>query len=215
MKLFIEIVDESVREHYQNWISHHKGDAGLDIIFPQTTTIKPGQTQLVPLGIKCWSPEKKSYFMFPRSSIYKTPLLLANSVGIIDAGYTGEIKAPLYNRNTDYTMNLLTLAFVVLWNLPIVMWFSIGAILWFVYTNYYLITKTMMEEFIKPTSYTIAKSTSYIQLCAANLEPIEIEVVDKLPRDQQSWRWRGRIRVANSSLGTRGEEGFGSTDKSI
>ena len=30
--------------------------------------------------------------IFPRSSIYKTNLQLTNSVGILDAGYTGELK---------------------------------------------------------------------------------------------------------------------------
>jgi dUTPase len=31
------------------------------------------------------------YYMHPRSSIYKTPLRLANSTGIIDAGYRGNL----------------------------------------------------------------------------------------------------------------------------
>ena len=30
-----------------------------------------------------------AYYLYPRSSIYKTPLILANSVGIIDSGYRG------------------------------------------------------------------------------------------------------------------------------
>ena len=33
------------------------------------------------------------YYLYPRSSIAKTPLRLANSVGIIDSGYTGHLKA--------------------------------------------------------------------------------------------------------------------------
>ena len=35
----------------------------------------------------------QSYYMYPRSSIYKYPLMAANSVGIIDAGYRGNIMA--------------------------------------------------------------------------------------------------------------------------
>jgi len=31
--------------------------------------------------------------IFPRSSIYKTGLRLSNSVGVIDSGYRGEVKA--------------------------------------------------------------------------------------------------------------------------
>ena len=36
-----------------------------------------------------------SYYLYPRSSMAKTRLRLANSVGIIDAGYRGEIIAAL------------------------------------------------------------------------------------------------------------------------
>jgi dUTPase len=37
------------------------------------------------------------YFIFPRSSIWKKPLRLANSTGIIDSGYRGEIGVALDN----------------------------------------------------------------------------------------------------------------------
>lgn len=33
------------------------------------------------------------YYMFPRSSMSKTPLMLANHTGIIDSGYRGSLKA--------------------------------------------------------------------------------------------------------------------------
>ena len=44
------------------------------------------------------------YYLYARSSIYKTPFTLANNVGIIDAGYRGNICAALHysvskNRN--------------------------------------------------------------------------------------------------------------------
>jgi dUTPase len=39
------------------------------------------ESYIVPCGMK----------LYPRSSIYKTPLRLANSVGVIDAGYRGNI----------------------------------------------------------------------------------------------------------------------------
>ena len=38
-----------------------------------------------------------SYMLVPRSSISKTPLRMANSIGIIDAGYRGEIMAAVDN----------------------------------------------------------------------------------------------------------------------
>lgn len=49
------------------------------------------------------SPEvvNTSYLLFPRSSISKTPLRLANSIGLIDAGYRGELIAALDNTSEE------------------------------------------------------------------------------------------------------------------
>ena len=46
------------------------------------------------------------YYLYPRSSIVKTGLRLANSVGIIDAGYRGEIIAVVDNIDKNFTMNV-------------------------------------------------------------------------------------------------------------
>ena len=44
-----------------------------------------------------------SYYLYPRSSIIKTPLRLSNSVGIIDAGYRGNIIACVDNiKNYEF-----------------------------------------------------------------------------------------------------------------
>ncbi len=43
---------------------------------------------------------KTGFYIYPRSSIYKTPLRLANSVGIIDAGYRGHIIA-MFDKNKN------------------------------------------------------------------------------------------------------------------
>jgi dUTP pyrophosphatase len=37
------------------------------------------------------------FFLLPRSSIYKTGLMMANSAGIIDKSYRGELKAPVWS----------------------------------------------------------------------------------------------------------------------
>jgi hypothetical protein len=44
--------------------------------------------------------EEVHYRLVPRSSIYKTPLYMANSEGIIDRTYRGLIKAPVRNHMT-------------------------------------------------------------------------------------------------------------------
>ena len=41
------------------------------------------------------------YFIFPRSSITNTPLILSNSVGIIDSSYRGELQARVYNTSSE------------------------------------------------------------------------------------------------------------------
>jgi dUTP pyrophosphatase len=37
------------------------------------------------------------FFLMPRSSIYKSGLMMANSAGVIDKSYRGELKAPVWS----------------------------------------------------------------------------------------------------------------------
>jgi len=37
------------------------------------------------------------FWLLPRSSIYKTGLMMANSAGVIDKSYRGELKAPVWS----------------------------------------------------------------------------------------------------------------------
>lgn len=78
-------------------------DAGFDLYAPSNEDIIDfpflSVTKL-DFKIKCSAVmHKKSkafntgYYMYPRSSISKTPLRLANSIGIIDAGYRGNLIA--------------------------------------------------------------------------------------------------------------------------
>ena len=89
-------LSEQARNLYENHSTFHKGDCGIDLFILKDTTIEPGETVKVPLGIKTElivGGENRSYYLYPRSSIYKTPLRLANCVGIIDSGYRGELMA--------------------------------------------------------------------------------------------------------------------------
>jgi dUTP pyrophosphatase len=67
-----------------------------------------------------------SYFMMPRSSISKYPLLLANSVGLIDAGYRGNLIAKfkyVQNANSQLPVDAKNAKFVQIVNpktLPII-----------------------------------------------------------------------------------------------
>ena len=78
---------------------NYNDDAGLDLIIPENHII-PGKaiSYKIPLGIQCEPYNFNSgYYLYPRSSIIKTSLRLANSVGIIDYGYRGEIMAVVDN----------------------------------------------------------------------------------------------------------------------
>lgn len=48
----------------------------------------------------------RAYWMLPRSSISKTTLRMANSVGLIDAGYRGPLLAMVYSTGKDVTIGL-------------------------------------------------------------------------------------------------------------
>ena len=68
------------------------GDAGMDLVI---TDIKGENKYDITygFGISMEIPEGFMGLVFPRSSIRKTDLILSNSVGVIDAGYRGEIQA--------------------------------------------------------------------------------------------------------------------------
>jgi dUTP pyrophosphatase len=109
MKFLIKCETADIKQMYENHSTYHKGDSGLDLFITNDITIGPGEMKLVELGIKCqlqssswycpWKKNYHSYMIFPRSSICKTPLRLANSIGLCDSGYIGELKAPLYNTS--------------------------------------------------------------------------------------------------------------------
>lgn len=80
----------------------HKGDAGLDIAANETVTLEPGERKLVGTGVRIAVPEGYVGLLFPRSgNAAKKGLTLANSVGVIDSGYRGEVKGIMVNLGSD------------------------------------------------------------------------------------------------------------------
>ena len=77
----------------------HSIDAGLDLKARTYATVFPQCTEFIPTGVCVEIPVGMVGLLFPRSSISKTPLRMANSVGVIDSGFTGEIQVPLYNTS--------------------------------------------------------------------------------------------------------------------
>lgn len=107
MNLKIKPFSKVIFNMYKNHKHFYQGDAGLDVYIVEDQTIKPGETTRIKLGISCENIDKKAYFLMPRSSISKTPLRLANSVGLIDAGYRGEIMAAVDNiKDISYRLEI-------------------------------------------------------------------------------------------------------------
>lgn len=66
-------------------------DAGLDLVATSRTQI--GNILTYDTGISVAIPEGHVGLLFPRSSLSKYDLELCNSVGVIDSGFRGTIKA--------------------------------------------------------------------------------------------------------------------------
>ena len=101
---------QHVDNHNNTIIDNRYPNAGFDVYFPHSHAFPAGNTEFVSMDIQCemhvyngitnsWKPV--SYFSYPRSSISKTPLILANSVGIIDSGYRGNLIGAFKNVSAD------------------------------------------------------------------------------------------------------------------
>ena len=173
LKLFVDSTDNELINKYVNAIYNHHNkllnnidniDAGFDIFSPRQFCFNdPTIVNKLDYQICCSAKIYKNnynniktfntgFYMYPRSSLSKTPLRLANSVGIIDAGYRGNLIGMF-----DYKEN----------------------------------------GFDDKGWYLVEKEDRLVQICAPNLVPIFVELVDSIEQ-----------------LGpqtSRGEGGFGST----
>jgi dUTP pyrophosphatase len=84
---FKRLVPEAVVPSYAK-----PGDAGMDLTATSKEWDEEKQCVVFGTGLAVEIPEGYVGLIFPRSSICKVPLMLSNSVGVIDSGYRGEIK---------------------------------------------------------------------------------------------------------------------------
>ena len=79
----------------------HEGDAGIDLYAREDTVIAPrGGRVLMPTGIAIAIPRGYAGFVLPRSgNALKHGLSAANSPGLIDSLYRGELKVILLNTD--------------------------------------------------------------------------------------------------------------------
>jgi dUTP pyrophosphatase len=79
------------------------GDAGLDLVARHDATVAPGGGRaLVATGIAVAIPVGYAGFVLPRSGLaLRHGITLANSPGLIDAGYRDELAVVLLNTDPD------------------------------------------------------------------------------------------------------------------
>ena len=114
MILKLYVTDENLRAMYKQLAEKHNKqisldpfpDSGFDLVTPIQHTVNAKTTSYkINLNVKCSATMMNmhnqyvsGFYMYPRSSMgSKTPLRLANSVGIIDSGYRGNVMAVVDN----------------------------------------------------------------------------------------------------------------------
>lgn len=151
---FANDLDQEQQNYYNSIQNNNTEDSGFDLMVDQDYIISINENVwFLDFKVNCAmydTIEDKyvGYYLYPRSSFSKYKLIMANHVGIIDAGYRGNIK---------------------------------GAVRLYVGTDF--------------ESQLIEKGTRLFQLCAPDLSPFSVKIVDSLPDS------------------IRGIGGFGSTGK--
>lgn len=85
----------------------HWYDVGFDVAAAEEVTVYPGQTIIVPTGLKMSIPPRWVVSVRPRSGLSaKTDLRLANAPGTIDPGYLDEVGVIITNIGDErYTIH--------------------------------------------------------------------------------------------------------------
>ena len=107
LKMFIDTSDNELKNYYVTAVNAHNEkminskfpDAGFDLFIPSTVSCIPTTVNKIDFLVKCSAyisyetgiTQNSGFYIYPRSSLSKTPLRLANSVGIIDSGYRGHL----------------------------------------------------------------------------------------------------------------------------
>lgn len=111
----LEILPLDENSFYKTEFNRSDNNAGFDVHSNNDVIIK--QTpEFIPFGIIArllkvepmpggssneYLKTDSHFWLMPRSSIYKTGLLMANSTGVIDKSYRGELKAPVWSMTGD------------------------------------------------------------------------------------------------------------------
>jgi dUTP pyrophosphatase len=102
---FYQLYSLHIMNHNKHVLNNTFPNSGFDIFIPETITFQGNETKLINLNIitEMYNENKQitAFYVYPRSSISKTPLLLTNNIGIIDQGYRGNIKGAFYSFSNE------------------------------------------------------------------------------------------------------------------
>jgi dUTP pyrophosphatase len=104
----VELYTEKIAKHNQAVLNDPHPNAGFDLYCVDGDWISMGfQTSFINFRVKgqmTRNGDTEAYYLYPRSSISKTPLMMANNTGIIDSGYLGFLIGAFRNISTvsDY-----------------------------------------------------------------------------------------------------------------
>ena len=102
----------------------YSGDAGLDLRANEDVTLQPYERRLVSTGLAIAIPEGYAGFLQPRSGMaLKRGLSLANTPGLIDAHYRGELKVIAVNLDAHEPIHIERgerIAQIVIQKVPVV-----------------------------------------------------------------------------------------------
>ena len=124
----IPLYEEKITKHNLNFKNNKFMDSGFDLFVGNDVVIdRLFKTNMVDLGVRAELIECKTtmsskpktipFYLYPRSSMSKTPLMLANHTGIIDAGYRGNLMVALrslyFDNDNCYTIKSGTRLFQI------------------------------------------------------------------------------------------------------
>jgi len=132
----------------------HPDDSGFNLFFPMDIQFNVNSAHYVGMGVNARlyvNGEPSGFYLYPRSSISKYPLELANSIGLIDSGYRGEITGVIRCVNDTNVI------------------FKNG------------VAEPKKTEFkLVDGKINVPRGTSLLQISAPNLSPLRVEFVEKL-----------------------------------
>jgi len=97
------LYEKAIEKHNKAFLNNNFCDSGFDLFVPENAIFdNPIQTKFVDMKVKSEmaycnvsdnTGSPTAFYLYPRSSLSKTELMMANHVGIIDSGYRGSVIA--------------------------------------------------------------------------------------------------------------------------